>query len=116
MKLDLKLHLSQYLNNPESSKAEWNVLVKEGLERQLHKDICESISIYKTTNTNIRIGGLSQGKSNVKLYNILGKQVLNTSFNTTGIQDITLPKLVSGVYILQLETETGILNKKITIE
>ena len=47
MNLDLDIHLSQYLNNPESSKAEWNVLVKEGLERQLHKDICESISIYK---------------------------------------------------------------------
>ena len=32
MNLDLELHLFQYLNNPESSKAEWNVLVKEGLD------------------------------------------------------------------------------------
>ena len=47
MNLDLDIHQSQYLNNPESSKAEWGVLVKEGLERQLHKDSCKSISIYK---------------------------------------------------------------------
>jgi hypothetical protein len=76
----------------------------------------ENISIYKTSNSNLRIVGLTQGKSNVKLYNILGKQVLNSSFNSNDIQDIPLPKLASGVYIVQLETGTGILNKKITLE
>ena len=47
MKIDLDIHLSQYLNNPESSNANGIVLMKEGLARQLHKDICASMIIYK---------------------------------------------------------------------
>lgn len=76
----------------------------------------ENISIYKTNNSTIRIAGLLQGKANVKLFNILGKQVLNTSFTSNGVHDVSLPKLSSGIYIVQLETTTGKLNKKITLE
>ncbi|MDP5105103.1 MAG: lamin tail domain-containing protein, partial [Polaribacter sp.] len=42
----------------------------------------DGISIYKTTNSNLRIAGLSQGKSTVKLFNMLGKQVLTNSFTS----------------------------------
>jgi hypothetical protein len=76
----------------------------------------KSISIYKTTNSNLRIVGLSQGKATVKLFNILGKQVLNTTFTSNGVQDISLPNLATGIYIVQLENEAGKLNKKITLE
>jgi hypothetical protein len=76
----------------------------------------ESISVYKTTNTNLRVVGVSQGKATVKLFNILGKQVLNTTFTSNGVQDISLPNLATGIYIVQLETEAGKLNKKITLE
>ncbi|PQJ82591.1 lamin tail domain-containing protein [Polaribacter glomeratus] len=76
----------------------------------------ENISIYKTNNHNLRIVGLSEGKTNLKLFNLLGKQVLNSSFTSKGIQDISLPKVAVGIYIVQLETETGTLNKKITLE
>jgi hypothetical protein len=76
----------------------------------------DTISIYKTNNTNLRIAGLSQGKANIKVYTILGKEVLNKSFTSNGVQDISLPPLSSGIYIVQLETETGSLNKKITVE
>ncbi|WP_026775276.1 lamin tail domain-containing protein [Polaribacter sp. Hel_I_88] len=76
----------------------------------------ENISIYKTNNSNLRIAGLSKGEANIKVYTILGKEVLNKSFTSNGVQDITLPSLSTGVYIVQLETETGSLNKKITLE
>lgn len=75
-----------------------------------------SVSIYKSNASTLRIVGLSQGKANISLYNVLGKQVLSTSFNTIGVKEISLPKLSKGVYIVQLETETGKLNKKIVIE
>ncbi len=75
-----------------------------------------NVSIYKTNNSNLRIVGLSEGKASIKLYNIIGKQVLNSSFTANGVQDITLPSLAKGIYIVQLETETGKLNKKITLE
>jgi hypothetical protein len=75
-----------------------------------------SVSIFKSAASTLRITGLSQGKATVKLYNTLGKKVTETSFNTNGVQDISLPKLATGIYIVQLETETGKLNKKITLE
>lgn len=76
----------------------------------------ENISVYKTTNSTLRVVGLSEGKAKLKLFNLLGKEVVTTTFNTTGIKDITLPKLATGIYIVQLETEKGTLNKKITLE
>lgn len=76
----------------------------------------ESVSIYKTNNYNLKVAGVSQGKASIKLFNILGKQVLNTSFSANGNNDISLPKLATGIYIVQLETENGNINKKITLE
>ncbi len=76
----------------------------------------ENVSIYKTNNSTLRVTGLSDTNSNVKLFNILGKQVMNTSFKSNGVSNISLPKLATGVYIVQLETEKGKLNKKIILE
>ena len=78
--------------------------------------VSENISMYKSNATTLKVVGLPNGTSNIKLFNILGKQVLNTSFTANGVKEITLPKLAIGVYIVQLETETSKLNKKIVIE
>jgi len=78
--------------------------------------LLESVRIYKTDATTLRIAGLSQGKTNVKLFTMLGKQVVNTSFTSNGTKEISLPNLAAGIYIVSLETETGKLNKKITLE
>jgi hypothetical protein len=75
-----------------------------------------TISIYKSDKSTLRITGLSQEKLNVKIFNILGKQVINTSFESNGVKEISLSKLASGVYIVQLATETSSLNKKIILE
>ena len=55
-------------------------------------------------------------KATVKLFNILGKQVMQSSFTTKNVQDISLPKLSTGVYIVQLENGTNKINKKIILE
>jgi hypothetical protein len=78
--------------------------------------VSKNISVYKSNATTLKLVGLANGASNIKLFNILGKQVLNTSFIANGVKEITLPKLATGVYIVQLETETSKLNKKIVIE
>jgi hypothetical protein len=74
------------------------------------------VSMYKSNANTLKLVGLPNGASNIKLFNILGKQVLNTSFIASGVKEITLPKLATGVYIVQLETETSKLNKKIVLE
>ena len=78
--------------------------------------ILEKISIYKTDHATLRIVGLSQGKTTIKLFNMLGKQLLNSSFTTNDVQDISLPQLSTGIYLIQLESEKGTLNKKIILE
>ena len=78
--------------------------------------ILNSVNIFKTDASNLRIVGLPQGKSNVILFNILGKQVMNVSFEAKGVNDISLPNLATGVYVVQLQTESGKLTKKIVLE
>ncbi|MHB0753787.1 T9SS type A sorting domain-containing protein [Polaribacter sp. M15] len=79
-------------------------------------ELLNSVNIFKSNATTLRIIGLSQGKASVKLYNVLGKQVMTSNFNATGVKELALPNLSKGVYIVQLETETGKLNKKIVLE
>ncbi|QTE24142.1 Ig-like domain-containing protein [Polaribacter cellanae] len=76
----------------------------------------ENISIYKIDNSTIRIAGLQQEKASVKLYNLLGKKVFNTSFDSNGVKEFPIPELAIGVYIVELTTNNGKLNKKIIIE
>ncbi len=76
----------------------------------------KNISIYTINSSTLRITGLSQGKSNIKLFNTLGKQVLNTSFTSNGVYDVNLPRFATGLYIVQLESENGKLFKKIILE
>ena len=76
-----------------------------------------TVQIYKVNNANLRITGLTQGDATVQIYNILGKQVLSTSFDAMGTKDIALPNdILKGIYLVKLETADGILNKKIILE
>ncbi|KGL58543.1 T9SS type A sorting domain-containing protein [Polaribacter sp. Hel1_85] len=76
----------------------------------------ENVSIYKLDKSTLRIVGLSQEKTTVSIFNLLGKQVLNTSFTSNGVKNIDLPNLSKGVYLVQLKTNSGKLNKKIILE
>lgn len=76
----------------------------------------ENVSMYTVNKSTLKITGLSQGKSNIKVFNVLGKQVLNTSFQSNGVHEVSLPNLSTGLYIVQLENESGKLNKKIVLE
>lgn len=76
----------------------------------------ENISIYKTNNSTLKIHGLNPGTSTIKLFNLLGKQLLHLKFKAKKMLDIPLPKVANGIYIVQIKTTSGIINKKITIE
>lgn len=78
--------------------------------------LLEGVNVFTTENNTLRITGVTEENATVKMYNILGAEVLKSSFEGTGSNDIPLPKLRTGIYIVHLETETGSLNKKIVIE
>ena len=75
----------------------------------------ESIIIFKSSENNLQIAGVQNGMANLKIYDMLGKQVLETSFEGNGTNNISLPSVQNGIYIVHLETETGILNRKIIL-
>lgn len=76
----------------------------------------QNISIYTTSNANLRISGLKRGKTNVSLFNILGKNVLDSTFEATSIKELSLPNLVKGIYIIKLQNNEGTLTQKIILE
>ena len=75
-----------------------------------------NISIYTSSRENLRIVGVQNGTATVQLYNILGKEVFRTTFEGTGMNDIQLPSLPQGMYIVNLGTVNGTINKKIIIQ
>ena len=79
-------------------------------------DINKNISIYTSSNDNLRIAGVQNGTATVRLYNILGKEMLKTSFEGNGVNDINLNTIPMGIYIVKLTTENGVLNRKIIIQ
>ena len=78
--------------------------------------IGSNISIYKSSSDNLRIVGVQNGTANVQMYNMLGKEVLKTSFEGNGVNDIKLINIPTGVYILKIALENSTINKKIIIQ
>ena len=74
-----------------------------------------NISVYKSSEKNLRIVGVQSGMANIYLYNTIGKQVLEASFMGSAVNDIELPELSQGVYIAKLETTNKIITKKINL-
>ena len=78
--------------------------------------INNNVSIYTSSNENLRIVGVQNGTASVQLYNILGKEVLKTSFEGNGVNDINLNTIPMGIYIVKIATKNGTLNRKIIIQ
>ena len=74
------------------------------------------IVIYAPTRDNLRILGLNSGSANVQMFDIMGKQVLNTSFEGQSVNDVKLPNLNTGVYVVTLVSDEGSVNKKLIIK
>ena len=72
-------------------------------------------SIYTTKENNLRIVGVN-GNATIKLFNLLGKSLLSKKFSSNGVSVITLPSVAKGVYLVQLNTAFGYVNKKIILK
>jgi hypothetical protein len=79
-------------------------------------DTNNNISIYTSSNDNLRIVGVQNGTANLQMFNILGKKLLKTSFEGNGVNDINLNNIPVGIYIVKIATENGTLNRKIIIQ
>ena len=75
-----------------------------------------NISTYLTSPTNLQITGINSGQVALAMYSILGQPVHQSEFTGQGVNNITLPRIAAGVYILKLQGEQGKLTRKIIIE
>ncbi len=73
------------------------------------------INLYKSNNREITITGL-QGKANINVYSILGEELMSTQIISNSINKIEIPNFSMGIYIVKLNTEKGILTKKIILK
>jgi hypothetical protein len=76
----------------------------------------QGISVFAINNTKLRIAGIYSDKANIKMYSILGKKITENTFSSQGSTEIDLPNLNTGIYIVQITTEKGEVNKKIILE
>ncbi|WGH76327.1 T9SS type A sorting domain-containing protein [Tenacibaculum tangerinum] len=65
---------------------------------------------------NLHIMGLTDTAANVTLFDVLGKKVLQTTFNASNSSAVALPELSSSIYILKVDTKNGTLRKKLLLE
>ena len=82
-------------------------------------DIEESyISIYNPMDKDcITIEGLASiQKANVRLYNIIGQEILSKTLQTgLSTQNISTAGLTTGIYVIKLQVDSSIISKKIVI-
>tara|TARA_B110000977_G_C10845555_1_gene403755 strand:+ start:107 stop:574 length:468 start_codon:yes stop_codon:yes gene_type:complete len=76
----------------------------------------ENVSVYMSNNETLKIEGIEDGDLQVRMYNILGKQMLSASLDANGNNSIVLPSLPTGVYLVEIQNASNVLSKKIIIE
>ena len=75
----------------------------------------EDIKLY-TANQRLFVEGIQGERFEVALYNILGSLVYQGEFTGTGKNSIVLPKVETGVYVVNVQSAIGVVNKKIVLK
>lgn len=75
------------------------------------------ISMYLSSDRNLRIVGLKSHKVLLTVFNVLGKKVYHQNLEANTVIDINLSNSIKqGIYIVKIETNKGIINKKIFLK
>lgn len=80
----------------------------------IEPNILETIKLHKTGNV-LKLTGLSDENITLKLYDILGKQVFETSFYSEIENTIPLPSFQNAVYLVEIISKKGRVHKKILV-
>lgn len=63
----------------------------------------------------LSVTGVYNQEAIIRLYNMQGKEVFTTNFRVEKVNEIILPKLNFGFYILRLETKSRKVNMKMVL-
>ena len=77
----------------------------------------KGIELFKPENNQVIIvKGLQTQNATLKMFSLSGKQVFNTVLNSDGYSEVTIPKLASGVYLVELVSDSIKTNAKIILD
>ena len=79
------------------------------------KSSLNTINVYQIDDSKLKIVGLKEEKTLVSLFNVFGKQVLQTSFKENEMKEVSIPKLAKGVYIVKIKIALGEFSKKLIV-
>lgn len=74
-----------------------------------------NVKVYKYTSNILRVDGIDQGHVDVEIYDITGKKVLQASFTGATQNEVALPRLSAGIYIVSLKTNGKMTRRKIVL-
>lgn len=75
-----------------------------------------TIKIFKTDKKTLRISGLKNTPTSIKIYDVLGKSIIVTKTKNLSHKDIDLSNLKTGFYLVYLENNNDKIQKKIVVE
>ncbi|WP_299103665.1 lamin tail domain-containing protein [uncultured Tenacibaculum sp.] len=75
----------------------------------------DDLSIYKSAPNTLTIVGL-QAEASLKIFSILGKELVSKEINSNGVSNIDVPSLAAGAYIVEITSEKGKTSKKIILD
>ncbi|MEE9408631.1 MAG: T9SS type A sorting domain-containing protein [Polaribacter sp.] len=104
------------LTSDLNSDGRFYIHTSSGVLSVKNEEIASNLNVYKTDNRTLKITGLKDEKSLIKLFTVLGKKVFHLDISNQTSQEIKLPRLLSGVYLIQLETSSQKISKKIILE
>lgn len=82
----------------------------------IESSILNNVLIFKTNSLALKMIGLPQGKTSIALYNIMGKEIVTTTFILNeNKKDVPLPNLTPGIYFIKIQTVKGTIKKKIIL-
>ena len=96
--------------NSKSKDTWYNVLIQ-----LFNTSSVDKLANSKFARTKLSSAVFLLAKAIVKVYSIQGKEVLKKSIESTGFSTIKLPKLSKGIYVVNIDSKTIQLSKKIII-
>ncbi|CAM1333604.1 M43 family zinc metalloprotease [Tenacibaculum aestuariivivum] len=78
-------------------------------------DVLNTVSVYQSAKNQLTVTGLQADNNSIVMYSAIGKQVMAKTFNANGNTVINLPKVSSGVYIVNVTSGAKKVNKKIIL-
>ncbi|WP_159439307.1 leucine-rich repeat domain-containing protein [Tenacibaculum agarivorans] len=88
---------------------------KSNVESVIPEQTIDDIIVYNS-NTEVFVEGVQNEDFGIKVYNALGKMIHSGIHKGNGKNRISLSQVVTGIYMIELETKAGTIHKKIIIK